>query len=356
MASKLDVQTQLIDQLPSLLPQLRIEDLQVNQSYRDIPFDFVAKVVIRGMKKVLLGAVQSLGQPRYLRQAIMAFQENGIHDKDAYFMIAAPYLSQQGLAVCQRNKVGCVDLVGNCYLEFDGIYVERIVQDNPTPTRRAIKSLFTPISSRLIRILLEDPNKSWTLKDLATLTGASVGQTYNVSQKLVSEKFASKRSRGGLTLTDPAGLLDAWAGHYNVTEQNQMQSFYLPELDQNRLIDKVRDIACHLNSPYAFTLHTGMLLSHPEILNGQRKEIAVSGVHCYIQSSVKRWAEVLGTQPVEFGGNVHLLSPYDEGVMYSEQTDKLNIVGNIQLYLDLYSDPVRGRDLAHRLRDKIIGF
>jgi hypothetical protein len=135
-----------------------------------------------------------------------------------------------------------------------------------------------------------------------------------------------------------------------------MQSFYLPELDQNRLIEKVRDIAGCLKSPYAFTLHTGMLLSHPAILNGQRKEIAVSGVHCYIQSPVKRWAELLGTQPVEFGGNVHLLSPYDEGVFHPSETEKTNIVGNIQLYLDLYSDPVRGRDLARRLRDNVIGF
>jgi len=56
-------------------------------------------------------------------------------------------------------------------------------------------------------------------------------------------------------------------------------------------------------------------------------------------------------------GNVHLLRPYDEGVFYRSRTIQgLVVVGDIQLYLDLYSDPARGRERAQRLREKEICF
>ena len=65
----------------------------------------------------------------------------------------------------------------------------------------------------------------------------------------------------------------------------------------------------------------------------------------------------LGLHTVEFGGNVHLLRPYDEGVFYRLRSPQgIAVVGNIQLYLDLYKYPARGREQAEFLREKEIGF
>jgi hypothetical protein len=51
----------------------------------------------------------------------------------------------------------------------------------------------------------------------------------------------------------------------------------------------------------------------------------------------KSWVDVLDLHTVELGGNVHLLRPYDEGVFYGlRRLEGTAVVGNIQLYLDLY--------------------
>lgn len=352
MPSKAEVKAQLVHRLATLLPQLKIEELEADKLFQGTAFDFVATVSVRGVRKILLGEVKSSGQPRYLRQAILELQESSVAGDGTYFVIVAPYLSQQGLKICQRHQVGCVDLVGNCYLEFDGVYIERIVEENPEPARRAIKSLFTPVASRIVRAVLEEPDRTWKLTELAEATGASLGQTYNVSEKLAAEGYAHKSAREGLTLINPGRLLEAWSQAYDVAAVNQVFSFYSPEQEANRLMARVKETAERLEARYAFTLHAGLSL-----LQSATPEMPFGDVHFYAESNAATWADALDLQPVEFGGNVHLLRPYDEGVFYRSRTIQgLVVVGDIQLYLDLYSDPARGRERAQRLREKEICF
>jgi len=235
MASEAEVKAQFISRLAILLPQLEIEELQADQPFRGSNFDFVARVRMGQVRKILLGVVKSSGQPRFLRQVIAWFKESGIANADTYFVIAAPYVSPRGMEICRRHKVGCVDLAGNCYLEFDGVYIERIVEEKPEPVRRMIKSLFAPISSRIVRAMLEEPHRVWKLTELAEATGASLGQTYNISEKLAAEGFARKRAREGVSLTDPAGLLDTWREEYAVTVLNEVHSYHSSERDPTRL-------------------------------------------------------------------------------------------------------------------------
>jgi len=57
------------------------------------------------------------------------------------------------------------------------------------------------------------------------------------------------------------------------------------------------------------------------------------------------------------GGNVFLVEPYDEAVFYKVQQRKgVWVVSNVQLYVDLYNYPARGREAAEHLRKAVIGF
>ena len=67
--------------------------------------------------------------------------------------------------------------------------------------------------------------------------------------------------------------------------------------------------------------------------------------------------EALKLKPVEFGGNVYLVTPSDEGVLFdAQQVRRLNLVSNLQLYLDLFNYPMRGREQAEHLREKVMRF
>jgi len=349
MASEVEVKAQVISRLRSLLPQVEIEELRADQLFRGSTFDFVAKVRIGGTSQTLLGVVKSSGQPRFLRQVIAQIRESGIADGNTYFVIAAPYVSLRGIEICRRHRIGCVDLLGNCYLEFDGVYIERIVEERPKPVRRMIRSLFAPVSSRIVRAMLEEPHRMWKLTELTAATGASLGQTYNVSEKLTAEGFARKNARQGVTLTDPAGLLEAWREEYVVTAVNRLHSFHSSERDPARLMARVKQAAERLETSYAFTLHAGASLIAPFV--------RFNDVHLYVASDPQPWVHELNLHTVEFGGNIHLLRPYDEGVFYRLRfPEGMAVVGNIQLYLDLYGYPARGREQAEFLREKEIGF
>ena len=79
-------------------------------------------------------------------------------------------------------------------------------------------------------------------------------------------------------------------------------------------------------------------------------------MHVYVQGTPRPIIEVLDLTPVEFGGNLHLSSPEDEGVMFgARQVEGVTVVSDLQLYLDLYSWPARGREQAEHLRETVMG-
>ena len=349
MASEKEVKDQIVDKLASLLPQVEIQKLEAEGRLQDARFDFVARVRVGDVDKTLLVEVKSSGQPRYLRQEIARFRETGISETNVHLLIVAPYISPRGMDICRQHQVGCVDLMGNVYLAFDKVYIERVVEEKPQTRKRKIRNLFAPVSSRIVRAMLEEPRRAWRLTELAEATDASLGQTYKVSEKLVDEDLAQKSTEEGLILTDPAGLLDLWRQAYDFEEMNEVHSFHTSERDPARLMAEVKQVAEMLEERYAFTLHAGASLVAPYV--------RFNNVHFYTGSDPQPWVDALRLHTVEFGGNVHLLRPYDEGVFYRLRSIQgMTVIGNIQLYLDLYAYPARGQEQAEFLREKEIGF
>jgi len=349
MTSEQEVRDQFVDQLESLLPRVRIEDLDPEGWVHGARFDLVTRVRVGEVEKVLLIEVKSSGQPRYLRQVIAEFEGRDPLGGNVYPVIAAPYVSPRGMAICRQHDVGCVDLMGNVYLAFDNVYIERVVEEKPEREERRIKNLFAPVSSRIVRAMLEEPGRAWTLTELAEVADASLGQTYKVSEKLVDEALALKSREEGLVLMEPGDLLDLWREVYDVKEANEIHSFHSSERDPRRLMAEVERAAGVINKEHAFTLHAGASMIAPHV--------RFNDVHLYVEGDPRAWGDALDLHTVEFGGNVHLLRPYDEGVFYQlRRPEGIAVVGNVQLYLDLYHYPARGREQAEFLRDREISF
>ncbi|MFW6115719.1 MAG: type IV toxin-antitoxin system AbiEi family antitoxin [Chloroflexota bacterium] len=349
MTTEEKVKDQLAGQLPAFLPQLKIEKLVTDGRFQDRRFDLVARASVGEVGTTLVVHVKSSGQPRYLRQVIAELEGMDLAGANAYPVIAAPYVSPRGMAICRRHQVGCLDLVGNVYLAFDNVYIERVVEEKPDGRKRRTKNLFAPVSSRIVRAMLAEPDRAWRLTELAETTGASLGQTYKVSEKLVDEAFARKSRETGLVLTEPTGLLNLWREAYDVKEATEIHSFHTSERDPQRLMREIERAAEGIGKQHAFTLHAGASTIAPYV--------RFSDVHFYVEGDPHAWVDALHLHTVEFGGNVHLLQPHDEGVFYRMRSPEgLTVVGNIQLYLDLYHYPARGREQAEFLRDREISF
>src|ERR1039457_4821719 len=126
----------------------------------------------------LVCEVKALGQPRHVREAVYQLRRHltFMPNRRAYGVFIAPYLSEESIAMLREESLGYLDLAGNCFLSFDSVFIERRGAPNPSVRRRALRELFAPKASRILRILLKDPARPWRVTDLGQSAGVSVGQ------------------------------------------------------------------------------------------------------------------------------------------------------------------------------------
>ncbi len=267
----------------------------------------------------------------------------------AYPVFATRFLSPRSRTLCKEAGVGYLDLAGNCFLRFDDFYFERVVDKNPFPARGRPPSLFAPASSRLVRALLEEPRRRWQVSELSAAVGISLGQASNVSRRLVEEGYAVRDARR-VALAQPAALLNAW--QEQPAPPRGETAYYSFEQPPERLMAKIAQAAASHRLRYAVTSFAAASLIAP-FVHG------ISAVQWYVEDEAGRdaWVRALDLRPVESGPNAILLTPSDPGVWYRTQAaDGVQLVGTVQLYLDLVRDPGRGREQAVFLREQRMGF
>jgi len=344
MPTENEVVTNLRRRLPELLPTLRVA---VERPTRDAPWDLVLKVQSAGKTRRLLCEVKSVGEPRYLAQAITSLTLAARKDPRIYPVVVAPYISPEGQRLCREAGVGYLDLTGNVFLRFDGILVDRLSGQPPPRGKARLRRLFAPKSSRIVRVLLEQPGTEWTLAGLAEEAAISLRTAHLVVNALEEKAFVEKR-RGAIRLQKPGDLLDLWAQNYSL-ERHLQHIFYTFVRNPSQLAAKLTAHALSHREAVGLTLHSGAAFVAPFVRSPD--------VYAYFVGDRERLVKSLDLRPVESGGTVHLLEPYDEGVFYRVQTIRgVRVVCNTQLYLDLINYPARGREQAEVIRRRKLGY
>ncbi|MDG6933390.1 MAG: hypothetical protein JRN68_01705 [Nitrososphaerota archaeon] len=209
---------------------------------------------------------------------------------------------------------------------------------------RVTKNIFEPKSSRVIRILLSNPGKSWTLRELAGEAGISLGYTHAVCSALINGGYLVRNETNQLTVVDPLTLLRRWAAYHQYSTANTFLDYYSFEREVDRLIEgfgKTR-------GRYALTGLSGAWLVAPHV----RPVI----VEAYVKGKEDAGAiaDLLRLKPIPKNGNVRFVLPYDEGVFYRAQSIKgVKVVSNTQLYVDLFNNPARGEEASQAVLDFI---
>lgn len=280
--------------------------------------------------------VKSIGQPRFIRMAAQQLTEYMSANPDvSYGILAAPYISENGRELCQRYKIGYVDLAGNTKLAFRNLYIDVQGRENPYPTTRGLKSTFTKRSTRAIRVLLSNPKLFWYVQDLAREADLSLGQVSNIKRLLINEDLLEEEGRL-FRLTDPERLLDAWVQNYSF-RYNDSFDFY--SLESTRIERKIASYCRDKGIAYAMALFSGANLVAPFV--------RYTRSFIYLEGGIVEVAKQLDLKEVTSGPNITLLKPYDKGVFYGIQdVNGLSVASDIQLYLDLKKYRGRGEEAA----------
>ena len=333
---------EVLEEIP-FVSVLRIEQ-QVPIAPGRVP-DLVVEIDTSTGTRRLLVEVKTEGLPRTLRDAgeqLRAYVESL---PDAYGVLVAPYISDRGRALCQQLGVGCLDLAGNVYLAFDQVFIAKSGYPNPAPVRRLRRALFSPRSTRVMRVLLADPARRWYVRDLAAEATISLAQTSALKRALLEQDLLSEERRR-IWLAKPEELLREWAKSYTYDEANAVRSFYsmlrLPQLEE-----RIAAECEQRNMRYALTLFSGADRVAPFTRYDRAAAFVEGGLDDIIAASELK--------SVPTGANLLLLRPYDEGVFYGLQEIRgAKVASDIQLYLDLRNYKGRGEEAAEFLYERHI--
>ena len=319
--------------------------------------DWLIQVRYAGALYVLVVEVKRDGAPRFVRSAVYQLESYVAHlrrstqaNEDRHFipMLVCPYLSPQSRAICTEHGVAYLDLVGNARFAFGTVYIERAVADRPRSEARALRSIFAPRASTILRVLLRDPDRAWRVADLANEANASFGHVSNVRKALLDREWLEIRGDGAV-LTQPDALLKTWRRSYrrpagrSVTGYTQLHGSQLedrlrgklnPKPDRPRAIYAL-DSAAHWLAPFS---RSGTQSFYADKLGAELLKQRLK-----LRSAAR-------------GANVVLCIPADESLFddASEPGPRVFCTSPIATYLDLWAGNERQREAAEHLADKFL--
>jgi hypothetical protein len=212
-----------------------------------------------------------------------------------------------------------------------------------------MKTIFSDKATIVMRAMMSEPDKKWVARDFKKELGVGRARAAAVLSLLRKKGFIGGIRSGRLAysiLQNRKSLLEEWLKFYTF-ELNEAHLYYSPHED---VLPRLKDYfeAKKLPTGYALTLHTGANL----ITN----YVNTPAAYCYLRSENFNelsldLRQALDLKELKKGGNFYLIRPYyKNSVFFNNQKVKgYNVVSDLQLYLDLYNFPQRGRVHAQYL-------
>jgi hypothetical protein len=234
-------------------------------------------------------------------------------------------------------------------LRLPWMYIDRTDLEIPVvalpPTGRAYRDPFGDRASLISRLLVEQPARRWGAREIAEEAGVSTMTASHVLRQLREMGVLDARKRGNAfetRLRDLPGLVGSWTRHYEWTRCQKLE------------------VQASMGSPDRFMARL------PSLLTGRRWALTMQAgarrvephanwetLHVYVDvDSITALADVASSAGWEPGpGKLVLMRPwYAHSAWVGMRTmDGLPVVSDLQLVLDLWHYPVRGREQAEML-------
>ncbi len=259
-------------------------------------------------------------------------------------ILVAPVVGARTREILAGAGISWMEPDGDCRIALGSLFIERLGRrparrEADAPGTRFVADLFSGAALRIVRWLLIDPERSWTLEEMAWETGLSKGFVSRTFKTLARDAYLS-RARGASSLADREGLLGAWAAapapSIAAAERVALAGGAEAVL---RAIAGATDLG-----RYAITAEAAAERVAPYA--------RFSRVEAYVEDAAA-WDKVLSLTPVPRGGNVILFANPDRGVFDGmEERDGLVLVSRPQLYVDLVRRGGAAAEAAAFLRER----
>lgn len=296
--------------------------------------------------------LKSSGEPRFIREAAFRLGDWIRNKKDeSYGIVIAPFISPDSRDILRKEHLGWFDLAGNCLISFDGIHLEISKSDlNPFSQKRKQRSLFSPKSGRVLRLLLTESGP-WKGTDLVSRTKVSAGQISKIREGLLDREWASTSSEG-LRITQPTAILEAWRDSLTSPPKIIAQGYTIAH---GKALDARLQM---LFGKTAITQYATVLLAAHSVARRVAPYVRATGEYFYAdKKGIELIQEILQLENGEAGANVTIFQPDDELLSLDSillQPVPLRGTSLIQTYLDLSVMGERsGEGADHLYKEKI---
>jgi len=308
--------------------------------------DFMAPVSYKKLQFRLIGEIIAQQSSSMFKAKLSLLKSHTGKDEGLVPLVVAKYLSPDRRKRCQEEGVCFLDLSGNVFLKYNGLYIERIGFPNRFPEKRRGRGPFSDKASLILRAAFSDIEKVWGVRELAKSIRLDPGFVSRMAQELEQRNYIS-RVDSKLKLREPNSLLEDWVREYDYKRNQEVRYFCLAK-GPEEIIDKLVAARIPDDIQYAVGLHAGASLLAPYAVYNE--------VHIYIQNkgSIDWFVETLKVREAGEGANLVFLLPYYKHSVfyYKQRIRNVWVVSDLQLYLDLYNYPIRGLEQAEHLYEK----
>lgn len=339
-----EVLCQLLNEVPG------ISDVEVVPGQSHDFSDYVFRLhFTEGFTQKLFVEIKSRGERRFV-EAFMG-QMAG-HAKPCECVLIAPYLSEQSCALLKEQGYGYMDLSGNCHIAIKSIYIHISGQPNQYVQPKKGGNYFDRSSvaaSKVLRTMLNDPDKVWLVKELTKASDTSLGTVSNVKRFLldnawVEEVKPSAARAAGFRLRNIEELVKAWAKEYG-KHAGDVREYYMldsvPEFESN--------VAnwCEKHGGAVYLGGFSAAARYAPTVRYNRAEVYVD------YQDLSEFLKDMELKEVSSGGNVHVMLPTDAvEMMYTREINGASVTSPIQTILDLMARPGRGEEAADAIIQK----
>jgi len=241
------------------------------------------------------------------------------------------------------------------YLELPELLIDRVVRAPSRPeldyaassaVTRPLVDPFADRASLLSRVLLESPGTTWTVTGLAQKAGVASMLSSHIVRQLAAEEIVSTRKEGRkllVRLVAPRRLLEAWSQRYD-WRRNAALAVAAPVADEERFLRRL--VKMMKGHKWALTLLAGAWR--------RTRYTPTDRLHAYVDvatnAELKEFAREMEWVPDRSGRLVLLRPTYRTAVWHEMQSVRgVPIVSDVQLIVDLWHYPVRGRETAEQM-------
>ncbi|MEN6441148.1 MAG: type IV toxin-antitoxin system AbiEi family antitoxin [Syntrophobacter sp.] len=327
------------------VPFVKINEIRGQAEPSNLRPDLWIRLTVPYGEQDLIAEVKNNGEPRFVREAagrLLRYRYSA--PPGTYGIVVAPFISPRSAEICTEEKIGYVDLSGNCRISFGQVYIEKKEQPNLFSEKRNLRSLYSPKAERVLRVLLTNPHGCWKLQDLANEAKVSLGQVSKVKSLLGDREWIDPE-HGRMRLIKPMELLAEWAANYD-SRRNEIRGYYTLRKTSEVETDLAKTCA-EKEIDYALTAFSGAARLAPAV-----RYLRASA---YINFPQEDIAPLIGLKEVKSGANVTLIRPYDPGVFYGmREVNSVRIASPVQVYLDLVGVKGRGEEAAEAILEEVI--